>query len=1155
MKLLTSYERVTLNQSTALLMTVFTLSTIALPQMAHAACTDTGTGTYLCENTNTAGITISGTDIAVQTAPSFSVNESGTTDPALSLIGSGSISFTDIHASPLITSGAYSLKTLNDTSAPGLSTTTLIKTNGTVNNGIWVENRRGAESTILVNITGVLSGGANGNAAIYLAASAEGDSSITLSSGAISANTGIQSHNLSHRGMANTYMTLTDDINVDSTGVSINNSGYNGSSIVNFNSKNIIAESDGLNIHNSNNNGDVLTDIEVDGDIRINAGTGGNLNTFGSHGTSSLKFRANNIIGGNRGLSIENGGDNDTLTDIALMGDITASSGYGMMYNSRSNEADIKTYISLNNVMAMYGGISVDLGNRMGDVLFNLNVSGSIDTEMGYGMNMFNSVYWGDAKTSITLNNVTALSDGLYFNTNAIRGNVLFNLDVSGNIESENSAGLILYSNASNGNSVLSLKVHNIIAYYAGLYINNSGDSGQVVTTVTVTGDITANLDHGVITETTASLGDATAIINVNNARSTVKGVRMDTYANTGLSTTDLTVAGQISGAKGIVLKGSADNGSAIITADVNQVATDNNAVHISSYLFSGDTGLSTIDAITRGAIVSQQGYGIRIETNTAETYLTVAGLVHGGDGSAVGLYRLDDAQKSATLELQPGYVLEGTTQALVNESNYFDPNTATLDLPNSHLVLGGAGQAEFDLTRIDNRDEAITEGDSNRITGFGTLAKTGNSVWTLTGTNTADGPTDSFLSAYVDSGILVLDNATLGLTGSVARLTTTPALAAVETNTLTVADGAALSSIGSSTVIGNVTSAGALLLSNGYAGGNGTVTGDRLTIAGNYAGNGASIVLDTQLGNDSSATDRLVIQGDATGTTSVRVNNAGGTGAQTHAGITIIEVDGVSFDNAFLLKGDYVTTDGKPAVIGGAYAYTLQASGEEAGAGRDWFLSSELTPTAPSIGTIPEKPVIGGALRYQPGAPLYEQYPQILAALNTLPTLQQRVGNRYWSQDGLTELSLEGLDDAQWAWGRIEGNHQNADPAKSTSGSQRDIDLWKLQTGLDIPLYQSQEGSLLTGGVNFSYGKAMADIDSYVGSGSIDSSGYGIGTTLTWYGNDGVYLDGQLQTMWFDSGLSSDTLGQSLVSDNHGRGYASSIETGKRYALGAGCH
>ncbi|WP_029096171.1 hypothetical protein, partial [Budvicia aquatica] len=687
-KCLTPSECLTLNPNTVLLKAVLAVTLIILPQGVQAGCTSIGAGSYLCENTNTAGITISDTDIAVETGPDFSVNESGTTDSALSLNGSGSISYTDIHASTLNAEGAYSLKTLNDTSATGLSTTTLIKTNGTINNGIWVDNQSGADSTILVNISGVLSGGENGNPAVYLNASVVGDSTITLNAGAISSYSGIQSSNTSQNGTANTDMTLAGDIHFDSTGVFISNTGSSGSSIVSFDSKNITAESNGLDIYNNNGDGDALTHIEVDGDIRTSAGTGGNLSGYASQGTSILTFRANNIISGSSGLNINNYTQyGEALTDIALSGDITATSGGGMMLGSSSNEGDVKTSITLNNVTASYTGLSLNtnayMGNvlfnldvsgniksendagmyinsyayqgdaktsiklnnvtalygglylntsvTVGDVLFNLDVSGSIDSENGAGISMYSSASQGNAMTSIRLNNVTAFYDGLYLYTNSQMGNALFNLDVSGNIESENGTGINLYGGASEGNSSLSVKANNISAGYRGLYINNYSYPGQTLTAVTVTGDIIANVDEGVVIETTAYSGDATAIINVNNVRSTVKGIRMDTYAETGLSTTDLTVVGQISGAEGIDLEGNADNGSAIIIADVNQVATDNNAVHISSYLFSGDTGLSTIDAITRGAIVSQQGYGIRIETNTAETYLTVAGLVHGG--------------------------------------------------------------------------------------------------------------------------------------------------------------------------------------------------------------------------------------------------------------------------------------------------------------------------------------------------------------------------------------------------------------------------------------------------------------------------------------------------------------------------------------------
>jgi autotransporter family porin len=63
----------------------------------------------------------------------------------------------------------------------------------------------------------------------------------------------------------------------------------------------------------------------------------------------------------------------------------------------------------------------------------------------------------------------------------------------------------------------------------------------------------------------------------------------------------------------------------------------------------------------------------------------------------------------------------------------------------------------------------------------------------------------------------------------------------------------------------GTVTSTGSNLnLSDGKA-------GDILTIQGDYVGNNGYLFLDTVLGNDSSPTDKLVITGEATGTTSVR--------------------------------------------------------------------------------------------------------------------------------------------------------------------------------------------------------------------------------------------------------------------------------------------
>nr|WP_309082870.1 autotransporter outer membrane beta-barrel domain-containing protein [Chelativorans sp.] len=74
-------------------------------------------------------------------------------------------------------------------------------------------------------------------------------------------------------------------------------------------------------------------------------------------------------------------------------------------------------------------------------------------------------------------------------------------------------------------------------------------------------------------------------------------------------------------------------------------------------------------------------------------------------------------------------------------------------------------------------------------------------------------------------------------------------------------------------------------------------------------------------------------------------------------------------------------------------------------------------------------------------------------------------------------------------------------------------------------------------------YGTFSADVASIHGDGSIDGSGYGAGGTLTWYADNGFYVDGQAQVTWFDSDLESSTAGLVLEDGNEGVGYALSLE------------
>ncbi|MFC7286824.1 autotransporter outer membrane beta-barrel domain-containing protein [Herminiimonas glaciei] len=303
------------------------------------------------------------------------------------------------------------------------------------------------------------------------------------------------------------------------------------------------------------------------------------------------------------------------------------------------------------------------------------------------------------------------------------------------------------------------------------------------------------------------------------------------------------------------------------------------------------------------------------------------------------------------------------------------------------------------------------------------------------------------------------------------------------------------------------------------------------LTVSGNYSGNGGKIILNAVLGGDDSATDKLKIQGDTAGTTAVVINNIGGVGALTGTGIKIIDVAGAS-NGTFQLKGQYRIND-LAAMVVGPYAYTLQQNGIGIPADGGWYLRS----------------------RYQAGVPTYESYPQTLLALSSLPSLQQRVGNRMWAEpDATGTTSRYGSDQAGTGmWAHIEGRRDRINPARSTSEASYNTDIYRIQGGIDGLLYADAGSGQLIAGLSAQYANGRSAVSSPAGNGRINTAGYGIGASLTWYGVNGFYADGQVQANFYNSDLSSPTAGISLAKGNDGRAYTASIEAGQRIQMTPG--
>lgn len=535
------------------------------------------------------------------------------------------------------------------------------------------------------------------------------------------------------------------------------------------------------------------------------------------------------------------------------------------------------------------------------------------------------------------------------------------------------------------------------------------------------------------------------------------------------------------------------DNSLGQVTATGLQFQSDGYVLQGGALVLSGGAASIRVgDGSAPGAAYvatlnnSLQGNGLLVKDDLGT-------LVLGGDNTYSG----GTSVRAGTLQVARDANLGAASGVLTLEEGTLH-TTASFSSDRSVGLGGSAGIAV---------DAGTTLTLTNAISGTGSLDKRGAGTLLLQGASAYSGETtvtDGTLAAgatgvfNASTGYSVLKGATLDLAG-------------FNQTVATLANA------------GRVESAGA--------------AGTTLTVQGNYNGQGGTLVFNTVLGDDSSRTDRLVVNGQATGTTTVRVNNAGGNGAQTQQGIKLIDVQGAS-SGTFALQGDYVF-QGDQAVVAGAYAYRLYQGSTDSADG-DWYLRSALNDG--SAPTDPTNPL------YQPGVPLYESYAGLLRQMTTLGTLLQRTGDRAW---GGAAPAQGGMDagEGQGAWLRVHGNDQTFKPDYSTSGTRYDLNQWTTEAGVDGTVAENGDGRWVAG-ATLQYGRYQAHVDSAFGQGRLKGDSYGLGGSLTWYASNGLYVDGQMRWTRLDTDLQSTTLARLMERGNQADTYAASVELGQRIAL-----
>jgi outer membrane autotransporter protein len=339
---------------------------------------------------------------------------------------------------------------------------------------------------------------------------------------------------------------------------------------------------------------------------------------------------------------------------------------------------------------------------------------------------------------------------------------------------------------------------------------------------------------------------------------------------------------------------------------------------------------------------------------------------------------------------------------------------------------------------------------------------------------------------------------------------------------------------------------------------------------ANNYGGTGGTITLNTFLGNDSSPSDRLVVNGGtATGSTAIRIVNTTGPGDQTLSnGILVVQTvnNATTATGAFSLAGE---------VRGGAYDYFLFRGGLGGSAPNDWFLRStfDMGPTPPEPPDVipppilpPEPPpsvlppgkfpIIGPELAtYGVVQPIARQM-----GLTALGTLHERVGdaaadaaclNATLDSVAITKAPVLESNCRPAAWGRLFGqqidNHYQAFADPRASGQVAGI-----QTGLDVWRGSLIPGHSDTAGLYFAYGNGNVGVDGLVTNaaatayilqhaGSLNLNANSFGGYWTHYGPSGWYIDAVLQGSFYNG----DAATQFANLPTNGTGFISSLEAG----------
>ncbi|EBE9510369.1 autotransporter outer membrane beta-barrel domain-containing protein, partial [Salmonella enterica] len=309
-----------------------------------------------------------------------------------------------------------------------------------------------------------------------------------------------------------------------------------------------------------------------------------------------------------------------------------------------------------------------------------------------------------------------------------------------------------------------------------------------------------------------------------------------------------------------------------------------------------------------------------------------------------------------------------------------------------------------------------------------------------------------------------------------------------------------------SSKIIGDVKNSGNIILNPTSRSAGNTL------IVSNYIGAlGSTLTMGGGLKGDETLTDKLIVEGDASGVSEIAYINEGGAGAKTLEGINIISINGKS-DATFSLKN---------RVVAGKYDYSLRKGNESGTEVNGWYLTSHLKNDK----TVKK-------IRPESGS-----YTNNMELANTLFSIN--------SQDRITE----GQNSSMWM--RIVGGHGK----QKMADGQNDTNTTRFVQQIGGDIYSLESNKLgdfyigLMGGYANAKGKTQNKLSGNHARNSIN--GYSVGGYGSWYQNGknsrGAYIDGWLQYNWFKASVKGGDLSYEAYNI---KGLTGSIEGGYNFKM-----